>query len=99
MLSPPVTNFDPTGLNGIDLSSVPQGFTSSYSEQPVNLFTELAKNLTFDKANIVNGEEWWHFLQPTLLQEHSHGEKYSWFKADDIRHIVEAAAKTAGKSM
>lgn len=92
LLAPPVTNIDPSGLNGIDLSSVSHGFASSYSDKPINLFTELAKNLSFDKANIVNGEEFWHFIQPD-------GTGYAWFKADDVRHLVEAATKTAGKTM
>lgn len=85
------TNISDLAGQSYDLSSVPQGFTSSYSDTPVSLLTESAKNLSLDKANIVNGEEWWHFLKPD-------GEGYAWFKADDVRHLVEGTLKS-GKSI
>lgn len=87
------SSMDFSSLTGqsYDLSSVPEGFVSSYSNEPVSLLTESAKNLSLDKANIVNGEEWWHFLKPD-------GEGYAWFKADDVRHLVEGTLKS-GRSI
>lgn len=75
-----------------DLSSIPRGFGSSYSDSPVNLITKAGKNVTFDKANWVNGEEWWHFLK-------ADGDGYAWFKADDVRKLVENTTKISGKSI
>lgn len=66
----------------IDLSGMSQGYASSKTGEKVNLNTDYAKNLVYDKSNVVDGEEYWHFKQ-------SDGTGYAWFKADDVREIVD----------
>ena len=71
----PVDTFDPS--KPIDLSSLKNGFVSSYDNTPVSMLTEAGKNVTFDKINIVDGKTMIHFNQ-------ANGLGYGWFPADDV---------------
>ena len=73
---------EPIIKNDIDLSGISQGYVSSKTGESVALNTDAAKHLVYDKSNVVNGEEYWHFKQKD-------GKGYAWFKADDVREIVD----------
>lgn len=67
--------FDPT--KPVDLSSLGEGYVSSYSSDPVSLITSAGKNAMFDKINVVDGKTWVHFTQ-------GNGAGYAWFPADEV---------------
>lgn len=67
--------FDPT--KPVDLSSLKEGYVSSYSSDPVSLITSAGKNAMFDKINVVDGKTWVHFTQ-------GNGAGYAWFPADEV---------------
>lgn len=67
--------FDPS--KPIDLSSIKNGYVSSYSSDPVSLMTSAGKGAFFDKVNVVNGKTWVHFTQ-------ANGAGYAWFPAEDV---------------
>ena len=67
--------FDPS--KPVDLSSIKNGYVSSYSSDPVSLMTSAGKGAFFDKVNVVNGKTWVHFTQ-------ANGAGYAWFPAEDV---------------
>lgn len=71
----PEPTFDPT--KPVDLSSLGEGYVSSYSSDPVSLITSAGKNAMFDKINVVDGKTWVHFTQ-------GNGAGYAWFPADEV---------------
>ena len=71
----PTHVFDPT--KPVDLSSIKEGYVSSYSSNPVSLITSAGKNAMFDKINVVDGKTWVHFTQ-------GNGAGYAWFPADEV---------------
>lgn len=73
--SVPEPTFDPT--KPVDLSSLGEGYVSSYSSDPVSLITSAGKNAMFDKINVVDGKTWVHFTQ-------GNGAGYAWFPADEV---------------
>ena len=85
--------FDPS--KPIDLSSIKNGYVSSYSSDPVSLMTSAGKGAFFDKVNVVNGKTWVHFTQ-------ANGAGYAWFPAEDvmdalnISDISELTGKVSG---
>lgn len=85
--------FDPT--KPVDLSSLGEGYVSSYSSDPVSLITSAGKNAMFDKINVVDGKTWVHFTQ-------GNGAGYAWFPAEDvmdalnISDISELTGKVSG---
>ena len=78
-----------------DLSSIKNGYVSSYSSDPVSLMTSAGKGAFFDKVNVVNGKTWVHFTQ-------ANGAGYAWFPAEDvmdalnISDISELTGKVSG---
>ena len=89
----PEPTFDPT--KPVDLSSLGEGYVSSYSSDPVSLITSAGKNAMFDKINVVDGKTWVHFTQ-------GNGAGYAWFPAEDvmdalnISDISELTGKVSG---
>lgn len=85
--------FDPS--QPVDLSSIKNGYVSSYSSDPVSLMTSAGKNAMFDKINVVDGKTWVHFTQ-------GNGAGYAWFPAEDvmdalnISDISELTGKVSG---
>lgn len=85
--------FDPS--KPVDLSSIKNGYVSSYSSDPVSLMTSAGKGAFFDKVNVVNGKTWVHFTQ-------ANGAGYAWFPAEDvmdalnISDISELTGKVSG---
>lgn len=77
VITPPdsTPTFDPT--KPVDLSSIGEGYVSSYSSDPVSLITSVGKNAMFDKINVVDGQAWVHFTQ-------ANGAGYAWFPADEV---------------
>ena len=71
----PTHVFDST--KPVDLSSIKEGYVSSYSSNPVSLITSAGKNAMFDKINVVDGKTWVHFTQ-------GNGAGYAWFPADEV---------------
>lgn len=71
----PEHTFDPT--KPVDLSSIKNGYVSSYSSDPVSLMTSAGKGAFFDKVNVVDGKTWVHFTQ-------ANGAGYAWFPAEDV---------------
>lgn len=71
--------FDPT--KPVDLSSLGEGYVSSYSSDPVSLITSAGKNAMFDKINVVDGKTWVHFTQ-------GNGAGYAWFPADEVLNAL-----------
>lgn len=67
--------FDPS--KPVDLSSIKNGYVSSYSSDPVSLMTSAGKGAFFDKINVVDGKTWVHFTQ-------ANGAGYAWFPAEDV---------------
>lgn len=67
--------FDPS--KPVDLSSIKNGYVSSYSSDPVSLMTSAGKGAFFDKVNVVDGKTWVHFTQ-------ANGAGYAWFPAEDV---------------
>lgn len=72
--------FDPT--KPVDLSSLGEGYVSSYSSDPVSLITSAGKNAMFDKINVVDGKTWVHFTQ-------GNGAGYAWFPAEDVLNALD----------
>ena len=72
--------FDPT--KPVDLSSLGEGYVSSYSSDPVSLITSAGKNAMFDKINVVDGKTWVHFTQ-------GNGAGYAWFPADEVLNALD----------
>ena len=72
--------FDPT--KPVDLSSLGEGYVSSYSSDPVSLITSAGKNAMFDKINVVDGKTWVHFTQ-------ENGAGYAWFPADEVLNALD----------
>lgn len=72
--------FDPT--KPVDLSSLGEGYVSSYSSDPVSLITSAGKNAMFDKINVVDGKTWVHFTQ-------GNGAGYAWFPADKVLNALD----------
>ena len=89
----PEPTFDPT--KPVDLSSLGEGYVSSYSSDPVSLITSAGKNAMFDKINVVDGKTWVHFTQ-------GNGAGYARFPAEDvmdalnISDISELTGKVSG---
>ena len=89
----PEHTFDPS--KPVDLSSIKNGYVSSYSSDPVSLMTSAGKGAFFDKVNVVNGKTWVHFTQ-------ANGAGYAWFPAEDvmdalnISDISELTGKVSG---
>ena len=89
----PEPTFDPT--KPVDLSSLGEGYVSSYSSDSVSLITSAGKNAMFDKINVVDGKTWVHFTQ-------GNGAGYAWFPAEDvmdalnISDISELTGKVSG---
>lgn len=87
------TKFDPS--KPVDLSSIKNGYVSSYSSDPVSLMTSAGKGAFFDKVNVVDGKTWVHFTQ-------ANGAGYAWFPAEDvmdalnISDISELTGKVSG---
>lgn len=85
--------FDPS--KPVDLSSIKNGYVSSYSSDPVSLMTSAGKGAFFDKVNVVDGKTWVHFTQ-------ANGAGYAWFPAEDvmdalnISDISELTGKVSG---
>lgn len=85
--------FDPS--KPVDLSSIKNGYVSSYSSDPVSLMTSAGKGAFFDKVNVVDGKTWVHFTQ-------ANGAGYAWFPAEDvmdalnISDISELTSKVSG---
>lgn len=89
--------FDPT--KPVDLSSINEGFVSSYDgNNPVSLITSAGKDAIFDKINVVDGETFVHFKQ-------ANGAGYAWFKADDVLNalgldsVSELTGEIGGKTL
>ena len=76
----PEPTFDPT--KPVDLSSLGEGYVSSYSSDPVSLITSAGKNAMFDKINVVDGKTWVHFMQ-------GNGAGYAWFPADEVLNALD----------
>ena len=76
----PEPTFDPT--KPVDLSSLGEGYVSSYSSDPVSLITNAGKNAMFDKINVVDGKTWVHFTQ-------GNGAGYAWFPADEVLNALD----------
>ena len=76
----PEPTFDPT--KPVDLSSLGEGYVSSYSSDPVSLITSAGKNAMFDKINVVDGKTWVHFTQ-------GNGAGYAWFPADEVLNALD----------
>lgn len=76
----PEPTFDPT--KPVDLSSLGEGYVSSYSSDPVSLITSAGKNAMFDKINVVDGKTWVHFTQ-------GNGAGYAWFPAEDVLNALD----------
>lgn len=72
--------FDPT--KPVDLSSLGEGYVSSYSSDPVSLITSAGKNAMFDKINVVDGKTWVHFTQ-------GNGAGCAWFPADKVLNALD----------
>lgn len=72
--------FDPT--KPVDLSSLGEGYVSSYSSDPVSLITSAGKNAMFAKINVVDGKTWVHFTQ-------GNGAGYAWFPADEVLNALD----------
>lgn len=72
--------FDPT--KPVDLSSLGEGYVSSYSSDPVSLITSAGKNAMFDKINVVDGKTWVHFTQ-------GNGAGYAWFPAYEVLNALD----------
>ena len=93
VVTDPTPTFDPT--KPVDLSSLGEGYVSSYSSDPVSLITSAGKNAMFDKINVVDGKTWVHFTQ-------GNGAGYAWFPAEDvmdalnISDISELTGKVSG---
>ena len=66
----------------VDLSSLGEGYVSSYSSDPVSLITSAGKNAMFDKINVVDGKTWVHFTQ-------GNGAGYAWFPADEVLNALD----------
>lgn len=75
----------------IDLSSITHGYASSYGSGFTSLDTSRGVNAIFDKVNIVNGQEWYHFLQPN-------GAGYAWIPKEQIDELLQQAANV-GRGM
>lgn len=80
VVSDPTPTFDPT--KPVDLSSLGEGYVSSYSSDPVSLITSAGKNAMFDKINVVDGKTWVHFTQ-------GNGAGYAWFPADEVLNALD----------
>ena len=75
-----IPTFDPS--KPVDLSSLGEGYVSSYSSDPVSLITSAGKNAMFDKINVVDGKTWVHFTQ-------GNGAGYAWFPAEDVLNALD----------
>ena len=75
----------------IDLSGLQNGFASSYGTGYTSLDVTRGVGAIFDKSNVVNGETWYHFLQPN-------GAGYAWFKKSDIDELLKATVSN-GRSL
>ena len=80
VVTDPTPTFDPT--KPVDLSSLGEGYVSSYSSDPVSLITSAGKNAMFDKINVVDGKTWVHFTQ-------GNGAGYAWFPAEDVLNALD----------
>ena len=80
VVTDPTPTFDPT--KQVDLSSLGEGYVSSYSSDPVSLITSAGKNAMFDKINVVDGKTWVHFTQ-------GNGAGYAWFPADEVLNALD----------
>ena len=80
VVTDPTPTFDPT--KPVDLSSLGEGYVSSYSSDPVSLITNAGKNAMFDKINVVDGKTWVHFTQ-------GNGAGYAWFPADEVLNALD----------
>ena len=80
VVTDPTPTFDPT--KPVDLSSLGEGYVSSYSSDPVSLITSAGKNAMFDKINVVDGKTWVHFTQ-------GNGAGYAWFPADEVLNALD----------
>lgn len=80
VVTDPTPTFDPT--KPVDLSSLGEGYVSSYSSDPVSLITSAGKNAMFDKINVVDGKTWVHFTQ-------GNGAGYAWFPADKVLNALD----------
>lgn len=80
VVTDPTPTFDPT--KPVDLSSLGEGYVSSYSSDPVSLITSASKNAMFDKINVVDGKTWVHFTQ-------GNGAGYAWFPADEVLNALD----------
>ena len=80
VVTDPTPTFNPT--KPVDLSSLGEGYVSSYSSDPVSLITSAGKNAMFDKINVVDGKTWVHFTQ-------GNGAGYAWFPADEVLNALD----------
>lgn len=80
VVTDPTPTFDPT--KPVDLSSLGEGYVSSYSSDPVSLITSAGKNAMFDKINVVDGKTWVHFTS-------GNGAGYAWFPADEVLNALD----------
>lgn len=74
-----------------DLSSIPQGYVYSGSNDAVNLLTKAGKAVTLDKKVTVNGKVWCSFLQPD-------GKGYAWIPEDVVKSLGKVAEVGKGIS-
>lgn len=74
-----------------DLSSIPQGYVYSGSNDAVNLLTKAGKAVTLDKKVTVNGKVWCSFLQPD-------GKGYAWIPEDVVKSLGKVAEVEKGIS-
>ncbi len=74
-----------------DLSSIPQGYVYSGSNDAVNLLTQAGKAVTLDKKVTVNGKVWCSFLQPD-------GKGYAWIPEDVVKSLGKVAKVGKGIS-
>lgn len=74
-----------------DLSSIPQGYVYSGSNDAVNLLTQAGKAVTLDKKVTVNGKVWCSFLQPD-------GKGYAWIPEDVVKSLGKVAEVGKGIS-
>jgi len=87
-----VDTFDPS--KPIDLSSIKDGYVSSYADNSVPLLTDAGKDLVFDKINVVDGKTMIHFKQ-------ANGLGYAWLPADEVMdalNITDISKLTGGIS-
>ena len=82
-VDPVVSNIEFEPGQTYDISALSEGLISSDSNEYLNLISDIGKDAVFDKSVILpDGTEMMHFKQPN-------GLGYAWFKADDVRAILE----------